>query len=281
MHNFQKIVKNPWNFLTKINPDQMVVLAGSLRCGILSICKYLEKYHKVDKEKITILPYLLFEPEKHIHQLENAEKVLIILRNPTDRAFSLWKSNLQNGLEWLDFENAIAREQIRFHKLAHKQIKWRYLYFRGGLYSKKIKNLRDLIGNDEFSNKVQIIPFDQIMSEKILKKALDIEGATSDVIPQLNKSKIPANSKIQFTVRRIFEIFSEEKIRNTGIKNLLQILCKIVMDLNIKVQDITNLNRIDKLPDTKGVYDFLKHAYKEDIEILSEDFPQFQIWLKD
>ncbi|MEM4228038.1 MAG: hypothetical protein QW793_07680, partial [Candidatus Caldarchaeum sp.] len=222
----------------------------------------------------------LFEPEKHIHQLENAEKVLIILRNPTDRAFSLWKSNLQNGLEWLDFENAIAKEQIRFYNLAKKQIKWRYLYFRGGLYSKKIKNLKDLIGSDEFS-KVQIIPFDQIMSEKILKKALDIEGATSDVIPQLNKSKIPANSKIQFTVRRIFEIFSEEKIRNTGIKNLLQILCKIVMDLNIKVQDITNLNRIDKLPDTKGVYDFLKHAYKEDIEILSEDFPQFQIWLKD
>lgn len=258
----------------------MVILTGSLRCGLLSIYSYIRKYYKNLGNEIFILPYLMFEPQNYIDYIKSSNKIFIILRNPADRAFSLWKSNLQNGLEWLDFENAIAKEQIRFYNLANKQIKWRYLYFRGGIYSQKIKNLRTLIGDDEFSNKLKILPFDEIMSGNILKAILNIERLPSKIIPQLNKSKIPMNPKIQFTARRVFEIFSEGKTKDIRIKNLVNAaVCKIIMNLNIRVQEITNMNKLDKSADTKGVYDFLKCAYKEEIRLLSGNLPQFQTWL--
>ncbi|MBD3343806.1 MAG: sulfotransferase [Chitinivibrionales bacterium] len=70
-----------------------------------------------------------------IKKLFGDPKIIIILRNPVDRAFSAYKMMVRDGREELSFEEALEREQKR------KEENWEFLWFyrEVGLYYKQVK----------------------------------------------------------------------------------------------------------------------------------------------
>jgi len=65
-------------------------------------------------------------------------KIIILLRNPVDRAISHFSMEKYRKLENLDFKTAIEKEQERMQENIRHRI--RYSYLEQGLYHKHIKN---------------------------------------------------------------------------------------------------------------------------------------------
>ncbi len=95
-------------------------------------------------------PYYLYHPHaprRAQAMLPNA-KIVMLLRNPVDRAYSHWKERSRQGVEYLDFEDAIAAEAGRlageierleavpsYYSFAHQH----YSYVDQGRYSAGVR----------------------------------------------------------------------------------------------------------------------------------------------
>lgn len=105
-------------------------------------------------------PYYLFEPRvpARIRELVPDVKLVILLRDPVDRAFSHYHNNRRLGRENLSFEDAIDAEEERLAgeearllsdphavSLVHK----RYSYLRRGLYAEQLLRWRSCFPADQ------------------------------------------------------------------------------------------------------------------------------------
>jgi hypothetical protein len=106
-------------------------------------------------------PYYLFHPHaaaRARREVPNA-KLIVLLRNPIDRAFSHYKERRRNGVEPLTFEEAIDREPERlsgeldrirrdpgYVSLAHEH----YSYVSQGIYLPQIQAWMDHYPRDRF-----------------------------------------------------------------------------------------------------------------------------------
>lgn len=80
--------------------------------------------------------YLLFEKSAaRIKAAIPQAKIIIILRDPVERAFSAYCYHLRDGRETLSFEESLAHEPIRVRD------KWQvgWFYLQGGFYYKQVK----------------------------------------------------------------------------------------------------------------------------------------------
>lgn len=99
--------------------------------------------------------YLYFHNEsiQNIKTYLNKPKIIIVLRNPIDRAYSNYLHHVRDGYEKLTFEEALANEKNR------EDWWWGYQFRRAGLYYKQVK---DYLDNFE----CKIILFDDLISDK-------------------------------------------------------------------------------------------------------------------
>ena len=90
-------------------------------------------------------PYYLFHPHAahRISQLIPSAKLIVLLRNPVDRAYSDYQNKVARGLETLTFEQALDQEQKRLQGEVQKMIKdedyysfnhHRFAYVAKGIY---------------------------------------------------------------------------------------------------------------------------------------------------
>lgn len=106
-------------------------------------------------------PYYLFHPlcPARIAAVVPDAKLLVILRNPIDRAYSHYQHELRRHHEWLSFEEAIERESERlagetermlrnesFYSVAHQ----RHSYLARGRYSEQLQGWFQLFPRDQF-----------------------------------------------------------------------------------------------------------------------------------
>lgn len=112
---------------------------------------------------------------KIIHDFNPNSKILITLRNPAHRAYSLYNWMVQEGYEWIyPFERALLSENNRKEKLIPSFFKRAYytdyLYFSSGLYYKQVKGFMDLFGEN-----VKVIIFEELIAnpEKILDECMN------------------------------------------------------------------------------------------------------------
>lgn len=95
-------------------------------------------------------PYYMIHPlvPKRVHDLYPDVKIVAILRNPVDRAYSHYWHNVRHGRETLPFEEAIKTEQQRLrgekwkiiHDLLHKGENYRHFsYLKRGIYVEQLK----------------------------------------------------------------------------------------------------------------------------------------------
>jgi len=138
-HESHQIVTDPHSY--------QALFAKALPGQIRGEATALYLYHHVD----VIQNIYRYHPEPR------SCKIIIILRNPIDRAFSQYMMLVRDGREHLDFENAVQAEEERMHLAYHSD----FFYVDRGRYFNQVKDYL------EHFDKVQTLYFDDLVSRPL------------------------------------------------------------------------------------------------------------------
>lgn len=232
--------------------------------------KSLNKYHSLYSDTKNLIrgeasvSYLFYEKvPKKIFKYNSRSKVIIMLRNPSDRAYSHYLMDKRLGFVRESFENIVHK------KSTHKNSALFYQqYIELGQYAFQIKNYFDV-----FSKKnILIIDYDDFIydSSEVLNKVcvfLNVENRSfSNTNKVYNKYTNPSNKlvKILYTFR-----FLREFIGNFFSESL-----------KIKIQALFFTD--EKKPTLNSeIQIFLKEYYKVELEKLSKLLNQnYSKWIK-
>ena len=143
---------------------------------------YSSLFKERKNEKITgeasvaYLYYYKVAIPRILEKLGSNIKITIILRNPTDRAFSAYMHLLRDNRENLSFEEALIKEKKRKNEDKYIPL---FFYKSVGLYYNQVKAYLD-----NFSN-VKIYLFEDLINnkEKLLKDLFDYLEVDTNFIP--------------------------------------------------------------------------------------------------
>lgn len=189
-------------------------------------------------------------------------KIIIVLRNPTDRSFSLYRHGLQYGYETIPtFEGALTEEEARLGSETFKDRNPHYYldyaYFNTGLYYEQVKRYLDIFSC------VKIYLFEDLVgsSEQTYKDLcmfLDIDNSFLPDFKHHNASIVPRFIKAQYMFRQHYKA---HRFQPGIFAQIVSRFSLSMMNLNLKLG-------VDlKLPSERK--DKLKAAYREDIIKLS------------
>ena len=204
-------------------------------------------------------PYLYLHNQtihniKKYHLHPDTLKIVIILRNPVERAYSQYLWKVRDGREELSFENALKQEKKRMEQ----NYSFDYFYSHRGLYYEQVK---DYLEN--FKN-VKIILFDDFKSNfentmADLCTFLEVDNTFEFIRKQnINTSSFPRFG----TLGKIITVESKIKFK---------LLNYIPADLRNDIKE--NFNRWNSsskfpLPIAAATRIYLQEYYKEDISKL-------------
>ncbi len=202
----------------RVLPDFLIIGAG--KCGTTSLYNYLIQHPNISAAKFKELnyfgrrwtkfyrpnfptifskfffkrfqkellitgeasPYYLINPlvANEVRKKIPSIKIIILLRNPVDRAFSQYNQWKKTGIETHTFEDAIKLEKIKNKKEWENYIDddspgsrshVRFSYLAGGLYYEQIKNWMSVFPKEQFL----ILKAEDFFSEpsKIFSQILD------------------------------------------------------------------------------------------------------------
>lgn len=145
---------------------------------------------------------------KRIHDYNKDSKIIILLRNPIDRAYSLYNWMVQEGYEYsLNFEMALKKELSRKRKkipnFFEPEYYWNYMYLESGLYYEQVKRYFELFN----SEKIKVIIFEDMVKDiqktyQELSSFLGIEYQEIN-IEQENESQSVYLSLLSFFGRKV------------------------------------------------------------------------------
>ncbi len=149
--------------------------------------KYLSLYKDVKEEQAigeASPSYLLdVDSPKAIHSIVPDARIIMILRDPIERAFSHYLMNVRERWETLPFYDAIQKDYNRSHKgyfVSH-------LYVETGFYSTQVEQYLKTFG----PSRVKILIFEEFIK--------DTEAAVKEVLKFLGlPSYVPRNVKIVY-----------------------------------------------------------------------------------
>jgi len=118
----------------------------------LSYYWYEKDFYQGDRNKRfgEVTPILSYLPDapKRIHAYNPDIKLIMLLRNPIDRAYSHWKMERERGNEDSDFLYCIKHEQERLAS-SRQQTKMYKSYVDRGYYSIQVKRLKELFRDEQ------------------------------------------------------------------------------------------------------------------------------------
>ena len=186
-----------------------------------------------------------------IHYLKNP-KIIIMLRNPIDRAFSNYLHHVRDGLEQLSFEKALNNQRKR----KEQNWWWGYQFTDVGFYYKQVKAYLDNF------DQVKICLFDDLKKDTLgsVKDIYGFLGVDTSFAPNVNirynVTGIPKN-------RFVCEFFKKPNIVKSIAKPIIKILVSQEKRHKIKEKiKMKNLQKPQMKPETR---EYLKNLYREDI----------------
>ena len=199
-------------------------------------------------------------------------QVIIMLRNPADRAFSLYQWMTQNGYEHAPtFDEALLLEEERMRSASFKRSNpeyyYNYLYYHSGLYSRQIDRYLSAFGEDQ----VEVLIFEEFIDapEKHTQKVYQFLRVDPDFRPVTrvhNRSRSARAPRAQVALRE----FVEPTLNTLGLPGRHRLL-QIARSLNEKKRV-----QLDKTTRAQ-----LLRAYRDDIratgQLLDRDLSS--IWL--
>lgn len=195
--------------------------------------------------------------------------IIIVLRNPIDRAHSSYLYHVRDGREKLSFEAALIAEKER----QAANWAWGWFYVNGGLYAQQVKAYTD---NFE---RVLLLLFEQdIVSGQAVEKILNFLNL--DFLPKdrnnlhMNVSGYPKNRLLHKVTTRV--LVDELIVRK--IKDLVKItpfyastrrIYRRILESNLKKEDMATQTR-----------QMLKEKFRDDVALLAEytGLPVYKFW---
>ncbi|MDO8426875.1 MAG: sulfotransferase [Deltaproteobacteria bacterium] len=128
-------------------------------------------------------------------------RIIIILRNPADMAFSYWKYMLIIGNESKSFEEAINKKEREYRKtedFKRKCVNWwaSYIYLERAMYSEQVKRFFDIFGSD----RVRVCIFEDFIKrpEEYYTDIFHFIGVDENFVPKLSIRNEGGEVKYQF-----------------------------------------------------------------------------------
>ncbi len=213
-------------------------------------------------------PIYLYSPKApaRIKQYLPEVKLVAILRNPVERAFSSFTHLLREGYETLSFEEALQEEENRIQK------KWAPLwhYKQKGYYYEQLKRYYDIFDRQQI--KVYLYEDLRNNSIELIQNIYSFVGVDDTFVPDLSKKNVSGTPKS----RLVHDLFTKDN----PLKSLLKPLFPKQLRRNIADTAISqNLGSKPRLaPETR---DRLRQLYREDILQLQDLIERdLSAWLK-
>jgi len=190
-------------------------------------------------------------------------KMIIMLRNPADRAFSLYRHMIHHGHEWApSFRDALQLEYQRWrsNSFVHENPEYYYnfMYRISGLYSQQLENLKSHFSEDQ----IKIIVFENFIEApeyytKSVFRFLGLNDSLEVNTPVYNKGKGTFSIRITSSLNRAQFYFD-----NSFLKDLFR-------SLNY-INKIAPKFTINRLSIKKEVRQSLLEWYSGDIRKVSK-----------
>ena len=195
--------------------------------------------------------------------------IIIVLRNPIDRAYSSYLNHVRGGWEKLSFEDALNVEEER------RAANWAWGWFciAGGLYAEQVKAYTD---NFE---RVLLLLFEQdIVTGQAIEKILNFLNL--DSLPEslsnvhTNRSGYPKNRLLHRMTMRVLR----DELIVRKVKNVIK-MTPLYPDSKRIYRKIleTNLKKEEMSPKTR---EMLKEKFQENVALLAEytKIPVQEFW---
>ena len=185
-------------------------------------------------------------PRRIFETLGRDVKIIFMLRNPADRAYSQYWMSFRRGHERRSFEDAIILEWDRIEKGEYE--KKHFGYVSRGLYARQIKRYQECFPKEN----VKVFIFEEFSKDvkNNIKGVFEFLGCSADVEIDV----------------------AEEKVHQ-GDLNLPQYIKAVTRNKNVNWSDIPKLlmnKKVDYLPMKKETRHFLREFYREDINELEK-----------
>lgn len=201
----------------------------------------------------TYLPFYRQAIPNILHHLGEEIRILIVLRNPADRAFSHYMHNVRDTDETLSFEDALINESARINAGL-----WNSFYLtRLGFYSAQVEAYFNAFSN------VKVILYDDLRSDVALSKIYQFLGVRgdfkADTRKHFNKSGRPINGYFQSILMSngVISRYSR-RFLPTYIKQHFSRIRENIIDKNIRKEEMKEETRA-----------WLNSIFSADIERLS------------
>lgn len=228
----------------------------------------IEKYHSLFQQKNTILrgdasvSYLFYEdvPSKIIEYNPDA-KIIIMLRNPIDRAFSHYLMDYALGLISDSFDSVIRK------KSRHKNTNLFYQqYIRVGEYTNQVKRYIDIFNRKN----IFFIDYEDFKNNTsdIVNSVFIFLGLNNDFEPDLKKKHNVYRAPKNMLIRHVYSyVFFRKMLAKILPKKMIEIIRNFVFQ-NGKKPKISDSTR-----------DILKKHFKSDVQelsiLLNKDFSKW------
>lgn len=245
----------------RVTPDFVII--GGQRCGTTSLYHYLTKHQSIKKaltkeihyfdlnyhkgenwylshfpfkspmnNKITgeASPYYLYHPRvpELMKKLMPDVKIIVLLRNPIDRAFSHYHHSEKNNDENLSFEQAIQSEEARLKDEEEKIIKdinyysynhHRYSYKSRGIYINQIKRWLKFFPLEQ----TLILKSEDLYTDpnKELNKTLSFLNLEKMTLKNLKKYNYAGNKYLKMNIETRKKLYDFFKPFNIQLSELL------------------------------------------------------------
>lgn len=235
-----------------------------------SEAQYLAHYSAVANQKAIgdISPsYLYYATQEKIKTTLGDVKIIVMLRNPIDKAYSQYMHMIRDQCETLAFHDALQQEQER-RAQGWSDI-WRYA--ESSLYADKLLGFRDCFG----TTNVHIILFDDFTAEpqRVIKETLTFLGIDADV--PINTKEI-YNRTGEVKSKVIARFLSRPNIFKELIKKCTPNAWRIKLRLKIMNKNTASKPEIDLT-----AHNYLKSYFKNDVAKLENILGRKLNWLDD
>lgn len=202
-----------------------------------SLEEYCSLFNNATQEKIRAeasTGYLYSEDAaKAIKKNLPNTKIIMILRNPVEMAFSYWAFMSRRGNETESFETAIATQDQRWsEEFMASRVGWpySYLYIERAKYYHQVKRYLDLFGRDQ----VKVLIFEEFLQapQKSFIEIFNFLEVTSSFKPQIkqvNPGGVIRSKQIEWIIQQEFPL----------IKNIIPLVWRdkirtFMRDVNVK-----------------------------------------------
>ncbi len=202
---------------------------------------------------------------KILNEINAQVPIIIVLRNPIDRAYSNYLHHVRDGWENLNFEDALnAEEERRAANWA-----WGWNYVDVGLYAEQVKAY-----TDSFERVLLLLFEEDIVAGQATGKVLDFLNLDSfPKSPGNIHANVSGYPKNRWVHRMMTDELIGRKIKNAIKATPLYTSSKRLYHKMMKA----NLKKEEMAPKTR---EMLKEKFQDDVALLEEysGLPVYKFW---